>query len=1009
MKKSLLILGIIVIVCLIFFGIFNNVNSTASSDQEDIYDVILFWGQSNMVGTSSSVAENRYNPSDLDSVKNFSEITGIDQEILKNNGANRDYVNIEQEANTVFEYMYNSNSLEEIKGSRTSLGEHLYFSATDNNGYPTNLTLDSDSPTWGNLSVQRSNGINMIPEFCKTYYKNTGHKVVAVFSAYGGQPIDRLLPYNDPDNGASGNKYQYEAMKLKYQSAIQYMENNNLRIGRKIYVVFQGESDVWGNTSTERYKDIFLRVHNNIKNDLGIQKGAICETSVTLGTETMAKVNQVHDAQEQLIAENDDIILGSSYSYDRYVPSESDYNNCNTKIAFDKSGNKLSYNVALQNASYSVDYSGNTVHFTSAALSQVGKEAAEAYSSIKSIEIGSLPTKTEYIQNYENLDLTGAKLKINYNNINEDEIEITSEMVKGFDNSKTGTQTITVEYRGYKTEFNVVINAKEITKVVLKSIPSKIEYIQNYEEIDLTGGTIEITYNDETKEEIKIQKEMISGFDNSKIGTQTITVEYEGYKTEFNVVISAKEIVKVVVKNIPNKTEYIQNYEEIDLTGGTIEITYNDETKEEIEMQKEMISGFNNRKTGTQTITVEYKGYKTEFNVVINEKEITKVVLKSIPSKKEYIQNYEKLDPTGGKIEIEYNDTSKETKDITSEMISGFDNTKLGKQKLTVTYEGKTVEYEVKIVAKQIKAIRIKKIPEKVEYTQNYDVLDTAGGELEIVYNDTSTSLIEITSEMVKGFDNTKLGKQTLRVEYEGKTVEYEVTIVEKKIVSIKMGKLPQKEKYIQNYEEIDLTGGTIEITYNDETKEEIKIKKEMISGFDNTKLGKQKIIVSYGEYETEFDVEIEAKSVVKVEIIKKPNKVEYIQDEENIEVTGGKIKIYYNDESEEEKEITKEMISGFDNKKVGAVQITVKYEGYTDTYNVEIIAKKSTENNNENNTKEEIKEEVKESGKAEDSTIADTIIPKAGGRKTIIGLIIIFGIIMIVAAYQKNKYKDVK
>ena len=146
-------------------------------------------------------------------------------------------------------------------------------------------------------------------------------------------------------------------------------------------------------------------------------------------------------------------------------------------------------------------------------------------------------------------------MKINYNNINEDEIEITSEMVKGFDNSKTGTQAITVEYRGYKTEFNVVINAKEITKVVLKSIPRKTEYIQNYEEIDLTGGTIEITYNDETKEEIKIQKEMISGFDNSKIGTQTITVEYKGYKAEFNVVINAKEITKVVLKSIPSKTE----------------------------------------------------------------------------------------------------------------------------------------------------------------------------------------------------------------------------------------------------------------------------------------------------------------------------------------------------------------------------------------------------------------------------------------------------------------------
>ena len=332
-----------------------------------------------MVGTTFTEKENRYDPKDDESVKNFSKLTGIDEEILKNNGAYRNYVNIEQEPNTAFEYKYNNNSLEEIKETTKKFGECLYFASTDDKGYPTNLTYTQSNKNV--LSVEESHGINMIPEFCKTYYKNTGHKVVAVFSAYGAQPIDRFLPYDDPDNSSVNHKYQYETMKLKYQSAVKYMEDNNLKIGRKLYVVFQGETNVKEKTSTEKYKSIFLRVHNSLKNDLGIEKGAICETTTTIGG-TMESIKMVHDAQEQLIAENDDIILGSSYSYDRYVTSEEDYDNCNTKIVFDENGNKLSYSEAFKKATYSVDYPKNTVHFTSAALSQVGREVAKAYSNL---------------------------------------------------------------------------------------------------------------------------------------------------------------------------------------------------------------------------------------------------------------------------------------------------------------------------------------------------------------------------------------------------------------------------------------------------------------------------------------------------------------------------------------------------------------------------------------------------------------------------------------------------
>ncbi len=355
-----------------------NGNTGSIEETEEIYDVILFWGQSNMVGTCSDELEYRFAPDDLESIQVYSEATGIDEEILKNNGKERNIVSIEQKENTAYEYMYNTNNLEEINSEREVYGEYLHFNSVDLGGKPTNLTVyDKESPPT-NKALSASRGTNMIPQFCKTYYQETGHKVIAVFAAYGGTPIRYFLPYDDEDNTMEEERYIYEALKAKYQAAIKYLTDNNYNIGNKFYVVFQGEADI--NRSTELYKRDFLKVHNNLKNDLGITLGAICETSTKVGEKTMEQVEKVHIAQEELIAENEDIILGSSYSYDRYVPKQSDYENCTTKIAFDINGNKLDYKEAFKRATYSVDYSKNTIHFTSAALSQVGKEVAEVLS-----------------------------------------------------------------------------------------------------------------------------------------------------------------------------------------------------------------------------------------------------------------------------------------------------------------------------------------------------------------------------------------------------------------------------------------------------------------------------------------------------------------------------------------------------------------------------------------------------------------------------------------------------
>lgn len=778
MKKYILIL---LVVILVFFEInmliLNNKSIAEESEKEtneDVYDVILFWGQSNMVGSCLNSTEDRFDPNDDESVKAFSKATGIDEDILKNNTQSRNLLSIEQEDNTAYEYMYSTNTLEEITADRNTYGENLQFNSVTSDGEPTELSVGTS-----NIALSTSRGTNMIPQFCKTYYQNTGHKVVAVFAALGGKPIRQFLPYDDEGNDVEEKKYIYEAIKTKYLAAIKYMDDNNLKIGNRLYVVFQGEADIA--RSTEVYKRDFLKVHNNLKNDLGIQKGAICETSTQIGR-PWSYLENVHNAQEELIEENDDIILGSSYSYDRFVSQESDYENCTTKVTYDEKGDRLDYDTAFTNATYSVDYPQNTIHLTSASLSQVGKDVAEAYSTIESIEMQTLPTKKEYIQNYEKLDLTGAKLKINYDNLESDIIDITSDMVTGFDNSELGKQTLTVTYKGLTTKFNVVINKKELTNITINSKPTKTEYIQNYEELDVTGGKIDLQYNDASKETIDITSDMISGFDNTQLGKQTLTVNYDGKTTTYEINIVEKQITGIELKTKPTKVEYTQNYDLLDVTGGKIEVSFNDTSKQEIDLTQEMVTGFDNSKLGTQKLTITYEGKTTTYDVTVVEKKIVDVKIDKEPTKLEYIQNYGKLDITGGTLKITYNDETTEIINILEEMVEGFDNSKLGKQILTVKYGEFTNTFDINVVAKSIESIKISKFPDKIEYIQNEEQLNVEGGKLKIIYNDETTEEIDITEDMVTGFDNKTAGTIQLTVTYGEFTDSFNVTIIAKPI-----------------------------------------------------------------------------------------------------------------------------------------------------------------------------------------------------------------------------------
>jgi len=354
-----------------------------NQQKQEIYDIVLFLGQSNMVGTAYNTIEKRYNHNiytyaGANSVENYSKMTGINKNILNNNGQTLDFVSIKQTKNTAYEYMYLTNSFKEIDSTKKiQYGEDLV--------YENNRLIDYSKSSKKYKSLVKSHGTNMIPQFCQTYYRLTKHKVIAVFAAQGGVPIQTILPHGDKRNKLrKSNCYMYEALKTKYKAAEKLAKEKQLKIGNKLYIIAQGEANTEFNTSTNKYKEIYMAVHKNLKRDLGIKKGAIVETSYIPGNITMEQLNRVHIAQEEIIKKESDIILGSSYFYDRFVPIKSDYKNCNTKVTKGNNGKKLSYEEALLRARYSVDPTitnratgkRNFIHFTSASLSQVGMEAA---------------------------------------------------------------------------------------------------------------------------------------------------------------------------------------------------------------------------------------------------------------------------------------------------------------------------------------------------------------------------------------------------------------------------------------------------------------------------------------------------------------------------------------------------------------------------------------------------------------------------------------------------------
>ena len=479
------------------------------------------------------------------------------------------------------------------------------------------------------------------------------------------------------------------------------------------------------------------------------------------------------------------------------------------------------------------------------------------------------PSIVEYVYGTE-LNLSDAYLIISMRSGNSAEnVPLTNSdvTITGYNKNQLGAQTVQVEYKGFTDglTFGVnVINMPERVEFNIDSIgASDYKYGEN---LKLGNASAVVVMKDGTRTPMEITNAMISGYNPTKLGEQTVTVTIHGFTS--TVKVNVVDYVANIKLTAPTKELYIVK-EQLDLTGGKLDVTMASGAKKEVPLTSSMISGFVPTKLGPQTVKVTYEGLNKEFPVLVVDK-LADISIEALP--KTIYKYGEELDLTGAKLRVTNESDSFEIIEITKDMVSGYNPKVLGDQEITVTYkvegeEPKTTSFMV-VVEDYVKEILFTK-PEKSEYKWGEE-LDLTGAKFtEMLASGKVNKVVNVTPEMVSKFNNKVVGKQTLTAMYGDTPGEFQVSVIDK-ILSMAINNLPNKVEYLKG-ENIDLAGGKITIIKNSGVYN-FDITSDMISGFDPNAIGTQILTVKYQGFEAQLAVTVkeEEKEVV---INKKPSK----------------------------------------------------------------------------------------------------------------------------------------
>ncbi len=319
--------------------------------------------------------------------------------------------------------------------------------------------------------------------------------------------------------------------------------------------------------------------------------------------------------------------------------------------------------------------------------------------------------------------------------------------------------------------------------------------------------------------------------------------------------------------------------------------------------------------------------------VPIDPPDVTAIKFTKLPTKTFYLVG-EKLDMSGAELELTYDTGAKGTTPVKLDWTSGFNSSKEGQQKITVTYPKTSCKATFTVEVVSEKSLKVF-LPKTLTYFVG-DAEDRSGLSVSVVYSNGKTAELSPSDYTVKGFSTNTIGDKTITITYKKLTATYKITVFEPALTKIEITKKPNKISYYIG-ESLDSSGMTVTAYY--ENGKTANVTSNVTVSGDVSSPGTKTVTVSYTENDriksATYQITVMGVEVRNVVFASYPKKSTYIVGEV-FDPTGISITVTYN--NGEVKTVSEGIrYTGFESETVGEKTVTLYYDGFQLDFKVNV------------------------------------------------------------------------
>lgn len=386
---------------------------------------------------------------------------------------------------------------------------------------------------------------------------------------------------------------------------------------------------------------------------------------------------------------------------------ETDKNNCQYLVFNSSTSNKFykndlvfsKKNIDVKNYKYSIKKVGSSVVMFNKLFTKNGLKNKESFyiSENNSIFQYDYFIKKDSLIDSQKINYIFYHPEKNGSNFNYKSFNLKSAK-PAIDTTKTGIQTVELTNGNVKVEANICIYSKMLDKV-----PYILEVFQKNVKLGTSiDNLIQNIWFNVNFEDVRVTKNMISGYDSSKLGKQTIKLSYNGIIDEFEITIYEGKYANLNFINYGIEPLFIvkKNEKIDDLKRKIIEKEISLDYEKIKSIEKLEIENFESKKIGSQICTVKCCGLTKEISVFVvnsDENPIVKIDANDVTIK---VDANSKIS-FEGKLEMIKLDGTIDTLEVTKELFKDLSidiSNKYDRTTLKITKDGATFYDIVQIV-----------------------------------------------------------------------------------------------------------------------------------------------------------------------------------------------------------------------------------------------------------------------------------------------------------------------